>query len=251
MEIIRFYQEKWWLKARAVNSIKGLEMMLRNKIFWLLLTLLLVITTQAKAADVVNFDFDVDKDATYLAGHIDSAVFDDSNLDWTVIGDDGFGNVLQTYPSLGSTSYATALANNSYYTITITPNAGYTVSLSRVVFEVGKGGSTDPRGYFIRSSVDGFASDIAAETLPSGAAASPVQKEIALDGFQDLSSVTFRFYVYTPSPPNSSVDFRNMSFEYDLPATIPTLSEWGVIILSILLGAIAIRTIKRRRDRMA
>ena len=92
METICVHQDKWWFIAKAVNSIKGAEMILRNKFSWVFLTLLLVITTQAKAADVVNFDFTSNTDATYLAGLIHSAVFDDSNLDHSFIGNDGFGS---------------------------------------------------------------------------------------------------------------------------------------------------------------
>jgi hypothetical protein len=207
-----------------------------------------VVVAQSEAADVVNYNFTTDINVTYAASHVGSAVYNDSNLNDSYIGDDGFGNVLETYPSTGSTSVATALTNNSYFFITITPTSGNVINLSQLVFEVGKGGSEDPRGYFVRSSADGFTTDIVGETLPTGANTAPVIKTISLTGYQNLSSVTFRFYVYTPDPTFNSVDFRNISFQYDsTPTTVPTLSEWGMMLFVILLAGIAVWTMKKSK----
>lgn len=140
------------------------------------------------------------------------STYDYSHSFDSYIGDDGFGNVLEAYPLSGSTSHDTALSTGSYFSISATaPKGGY-LDLEKLEFEVGKGGSADPRGYCVRSSVDSFDSDIFATELPSGAQQSPALKTIDLTGLStsNLSSIEFRFYIYTPDPAGAySVDFRN------------------------------------------
>jgi len=128
------------------------------------------------------------------------------------IGDDGFGNVLEAYPLSGSTSHDTALSTGSFFSISATAPPGGYLDLEKLEFEVGKGGNTDPRGYFVRSSVNNFGSDIFAAELPSGSHQSPALQTIDLTGLStsNLSSIEFRFYIYTPDPAGAySVDFRN------------------------------------------
>jgi len=58
------------------------------------------------------------------------------------IGDDGFGNVLEAYPIAGSTSAALALANNSFFTLSLSIAPG-TFGPTTVNFNVGRGGSSE------------------------------------------------------------------------------------------------------------
>jgi len=194
-----------------------------------------LITTQAMAEDVVNYDFTVNTNATYSAPYINSSVYNDTNLDRSVIQDDGFGDILQTYPSAGSTSSGSAFTNNSHYSITITPQIGNTITLSHLVYEVGKGGDSDPRGYFIRSSLDGFATDIVSEVLPAGVIAAPVQKNISLAGYNNLDSVIFRFYIWSPTPNNNSIDFRSMSFKKSTTLGTGNPSSYKVTVTKVEL----------------
>ena len=127
------------------------------------------------------------------------------------IGSDGFGNVLEVYPLPGSIDYSTAESTNSYFSIFVTaPQGGY-LDLEKLEFEVGKGGDTDPRGYYIRSSADNFSHDIFSTVLPSGTHQNPALQSIDLKSLstKNLSSIEFRFYIFTPSSSSYSVDFRN------------------------------------------
>ena len=159
------------------------------------------------------------------------------------VDDDGFGNVLQAYPMPGATTYNTALSTPSYFDIVLMFGNGS--DLDSMDFEVGKGGSSDPRGYVVRSSVDSFTTDLRAEELPSGAPEAPSLRTIDLSGeaFQGQSALTFRFYVYTPNPPGYySVDWRNFRFSDSAPDALPETGSW--CLLASGLGALVV--LKRR-----
>lgn len=214
---------------------------------FLLFAVLLGVFRLADAAIVVSYPFTVDTNPVISSPMVGSSVYSDTNLSSSIIADDGFGDILEAYPSLGSTDVASALTNNSYFTITITPTPGNVINLSQLGFDVAKGGSSDPRGYFIRSSVDGYASDLIAEVLPSGANAAPVAKSVSLPGHTNLASVTFRFYLYSPDPLGNSVDFRNVAFSYTPSATpVPTLSKSGTVASMLLLLAAAMLILRHR-----
>lgn len=84
-----------------------------------------------------------------------SGALDLSNLYSTTFADDGFGSVLQAYPASGSTSASNTV---SYFTLTLINTVPFDPSVLR--FQVGKGDNSNPRGYYIRSSLDGYTSNI-------------------------------------------------------------------------------------------
>ncbi|MGR8935637.1 MAG: hypothetical protein ACU837_14780 [Gammaproteobacteria bacterium] len=197
----------------------------------------------AYAGIVAQYPFNVDKNPSSIATNVQSSTYNGSNLYNSYIGDDGYGNILEAYPSTGAIDASSALSNNSYFTVALTANAGQTIDIGTVEFEVGKGGSSDPRGYFIRSSVDGYTADLIAETLPLGSQPPPAQKTINVSGnpaYQGLNSITFRFYVFTPAQSGwYSVDFRNLTF---LTPTVSADLDAGLALIMGLgvLGAAAI-----------
>lgn len=208
----------------------------------------LVTSIPAYALSLVTYPFTSDINSSFQDPIIQSTSFT-SSLGNFFVANDGFGSVLQAYPTSGSTDLASAFSNNSYFTINLTAVGGQTFSIGSLNYDVGKGGNSDPRGYSIRSSVDGFTTDIFAQTLPSGPQASPVNNSINLAGsssFQNLSSVDFRFYVFTPIPSNNSVDFRNLDILSAVPFEFsPTLG------LSVLGGAWLVRRTLRRKSAIA
>jgi hypothetical protein len=166
------------------------------------------------AGVLASFPFSSDTNPATVAAPLQSATFGASSLSNQYIGDDGFGSVLEAYPASGATDTSTALAQPSYFTITATAAPGQPFNLSQLQFEVGKGGDADPRGYFVRSSVDGYASNLNAQVLPSGTNQAPALVTInlaSISGMQHLNGITFRFYIYTPDYQANSVDFRNLT----------------------------------------
>ncbi|ELR69999.1 hypothetical protein C900_04426 [Fulvivirga imtechensis AK7] len=101
---------------------------------------------------------------------------------------------------------------NDYFEFTVTPDAGYSLTLTSLVFD---GRYVDPivnDTYFwtLRSSIDNFTTDIQAPTgVAATQAASPsvqVDNTVDLTGgtFDNLTSpVTFRLYVYDVTNPNN------------------------------------------------
>jgi hypothetical protein len=107
-------------------------------------------------------------------------------------------------PGVGSTTGALSIANDDYFQFTVSALAGLFLDLDSLDFLGQKGGSADPRGWVLRTSVDGFAADVATDTLScnpyGGGCVTPDSISVDLTGaaFQGLSSIDFRIYSYTP-----------------------------------------------------
>lgn len=91
----------------------------------------------------------------------------------------------------------TTLNTNAYLAFTLTPNAGYQLHVSSIDFNVrrsttGSPSGAGPRRWVLRSSLDGFTSDIVDNTLTT----SPTTVTVTLGGaYVNLSSaITFRLY---------------------------------------------------------
>lgn len=156
----------------------------------------------------------------------------------------GSNPVIQAAPT-GTTNInaALAVANDSYFSFTVTPDAGQTVDLSNLTFNAARGGSSGTaRGYAVRSSVDGFAADLGTADL---ATVRPTWTSVDIDlsaaDFDALTTATtFRIYVYSNSPARS-VEFDDIVLNGDISA-IPEPS--GLALL--LLGAASFSARRRR-----
>ena len=140
------------------------------------------------------------------------------------------------------TDLASAIANNSFFTITVNPQQP--LNLSLLTLNASNGATTYPWGLAIRSSVTGD-TNLEHITL-TGGQTTPQLLSIDLGSygeFQNLtSSVTFTFYLYNASNINTQnfiVD--NIAFS---GSTVP---EPSVVALSAL-GAIGLLAWKRRRS---
>jgi hypothetical protein len=201
----------------------------------------------ARASVLASFPLNANYTATNLAANVASATIDTSTLSDAYIGNDGFGNVAEMYPNNSGTSAALALATDSYFTLNISSNGG-PLNLGVLNFSVAKGGSSDPRGYAIYDSLDGFASALFATQLPTGVNTAPAPESLSLGtDFQSATDVSFRFYVYTPQPQYNSVDFSNISLATSTGNSVPepgALSLMGVGIAC--LGLLMMRRGTRR-----
>lgn len=106
----------------------------------------------------------------------------------------------------------------NYIELTVTPTsaAGFNV----LQISAAKGGSSNPRGFVVRSSLDGYTADLMAVTLTTIAPSWVVYTVPLGTAFMGLGSpVTFRMYGFAPNPGNS-VDPNQISFIYASPATV-------------------------------
>ena len=112
-----------------------------------------------------------------------------------------------------STTAATAVSNNQYFQFTVGANAGYALNLSDLSFDAGRGGSSTPRGWVLRSSIDGFAANIATAAIPTvQPTMTPFSVALSASPYQGLlSPVTFRIYGYSPAAPGVGNYFDNLT----------------------------------------
>jgi hypothetical protein len=98
---------------------------------------------------------------------------------------------------------AVALDLAHYYTFTVTPAAGETMTLTNLAFKNQRSG-TGPSTWVLRSSVDGFATDLA--NLATPPPVTLVRNDVALGaGFANLTApVELRFYAFGASSPNGT-----------------------------------------------
>ena len=67
----------------------------------------------------------------------------------------------------GSTTPAGAVSNGEYFQFAVAPDVGLRIDCASLTFDVGRGSSSTPRGWVVRSSVDAFQSNVAANTIPT------------------------------------------------------------------------------------
>jgi hypothetical protein len=149
---------------------------------------------------------------------------------------------LRLDPQGNSPDLATALTNNKYYQFTLSAAAGFELDLSSLTFDVARGGGGTPRGYAVRSSADGFATNLStADVLTVRPTYTPISIDLTGAAFQNLPSLTFRVYSYSPAA-GSSVDYDNIVVNGNL-SVVPEPTASAVL----LLGAAAGLGAKRRR----
>ncbi len=166
-----------------------------------------------------------------------------------------------TNQSLGATTgsdvFTGSLDPDKYYSVTITPQTYYTIDLSAIVFTLQRSG-TGIRQYAVRSSIDGFASNLPASIDPANSNLSVVAgnifqvsdgttsanegSKITLDAgsFTNLAApVTFRFYGFNAEASGGTFSIDNVNFSGS--ATIsPTAPQLSVLPSSLNFPATAI-----------
>ncbi len=124
----------------------------------------------------------------------------------------GSTQVLKTGPgtAVAGATAADAVSNNWYFQFTLTPTAS--MDIRSIEADWSRGGTTAVRGWFVRSSLDSYASDLYSNQTPIGTATGLQHVGFNITGFTGLASaVTFRFYIYTDST-GRYMDFQNVQF---------------------------------------
>jgi gliding motility-associated-like protein len=109
-------------------------------------------------------------------------------------GNDDLGCYPVYYSGNPGDAAATHMCSSSgdfYYEITITPDAGYSIDFSTITWDADRSG-TGPQNWYMRSSLDGYSSDIGSGTNPSSFGGQSVSTGASFDNI--TSAVTFRIY---------------------------------------------------------
>lgn len=163
-------------------------------------------------------------------------------------------NTIYTRGTALTTSEAAAITDGDYYAFTLTPSAGMRLNLTNLTFVTdatqGVTGLTYTANFVVRSSLDGYSSNIAAfSDGPSTSNASVfTQQTIDLSGaaFQNVATpITFRIYLYHTGADATNTQAITRSDTYVLNGTVSAVPEPSTAMLA---GAgLALVGLRRRK----
>jgi hypothetical protein len=141
-----------------------------------------------------------------------------------------------------ATDPSQAVGNNQFFQFSLTAATGMELDMSSITFDAARGGASTPRGWVVRSSLDGFSSDIGTDVVPSQ---NPNLTAFGIDLsglslFQNVTSqVTFRIYGYAPTT-GVGMFYDNIAVH----GSVQAVPEPGTLAV---LGIGALVALRRRR----
>ncbi|WP_298238739.1 T9SS type A sorting domain-containing protein [uncultured Algibacter sp.] len=106
----------------------------------------------------------------------------------------------------------TAFDSGDYFYFTLTPNLGYEIDFASLVFNVERS-NTGPVQIAVRSSIDGYASNIGVPTIGGSGVVTQSTIDLSNINYQNISSaVTFRVYAWGGSNTNGTLSINDFIF---------------------------------------
>jgi hypothetical protein len=114
-----------------------------------------------------------------------------------------------------------------YFSLTLTPNAGYEIDFTNWTFKA-QVSATGPVSFAVRSSLDGFTSDIYNPVIPNTALETgPYVASLVAPGFQNITTpITFRIYGWGGTGAAGTFSINEFTFNGSVnpTCTVPVLS---------------------------
>lgn len=161
------------------------------------------------------------------------------------------GSPTQPSIAIASSQISTSFDPDDYVGFTVTADSGYALDLSSLSFAYSFDATTSSAtifgSWFVRSSVDGFASNLATYTRFRTAGASWITTDPAVDlsalAFSSLSNVEFRIYLTKSEAATQNFRMDNIILDGSVIA-VPEPATWGLLLLggTVLWG-------RRRKSR--
>jgi len=173
------------------------------------------LSAEIQAATLATYAFTGNTtSATQSAAGITAGNVTNAGLSDFYVTSDGYSSapVLHVNPASGAT---TAPADGSGFPVasyfSITLDSAQLLNIDAVSFNAARGGTSEPRGFVLRSSVTGnqnlYQSDVTEVRATFGSYSYNFGTE-----FQNINGpVTFEFYIYTPGI-GASIEFDNITF---------------------------------------
>ena len=243
-------------KAAGPKPTAGRQEMLMRINRWFLFAVVPLLSgltgTAATATPLVTYPFNDNTDGssgfaytTFDSGVLSSsAVSKGSGLGEYSVGTDSWSGTTQVLKTGPGTSVANATAtdaftNDWFFQFTLTPTSS--IDIRSIEADWSRGGNTAVRGWFVRSSLDTYATDLYSNQTPIGTPTGLQNVGFNITGFTGLSTpVDFRFYIYTPST-GRYMDFQNVTFN---TTAVPEPSSF----LPLSAGFVGVITLCRSRQ---
>src|SRR5207249_7963414 len=122
--------------------------------------------------------------------------------------------------------------SGSYYSFTVTPNPGAPIALTELDFDASRT-ATGPTNLALRSSLDGFAADLAAFSLPTANSLDHFTATLGA-AFQNLTDpVEFRIYGFDAADANGALEIDNVELFGDFNQGLVTILNDDCVAPSI------------------
>ena len=132
----------------------------------------------------------------------------------------------------------------AYFTFTLTPNSGYQIDFTSLVYTAQASG-TGPSSFAFRSSVDSFAANIGTPNSTG------TTIDLSGGAYQDVSSaIEFRLYGWGASAASGTFSVNSFTFDGTVSA-VPEPTTWALIIFGSVGGVVGMGKLVRRRWRPA
>ncbi|MFT3794760.1 T9SS sorting signal type C domain-containing protein [Flavobacterium sp.] len=119
---------------------------------------------------------------------------------------------------------------NDYFEFTLTPNAGYRIDFSSLVY-TGQASGTGPTVFSLRLSVDSYAANIGAAT------ASGTTISLTAGTFQNITgAISFRLYAWSAGGASGTYSVNDFTFNGSVNSTCPSVTLTSVLPTSGPVG---------------